>query len=185
MSKFYLPSYDIMFWFQWDLLCGSSWVPQTITSIQMVGVLIGNLVSGQIADLIGRKPPLFLSIACLVLLNVVGGFSTSWLMFTITRFFMGFAMGVELTVQYNIQSEFTLARWRPVVVCVPSWPICVALFALVSWLLKDWQYIQFATAVVGAPLLLSWWSVFLFIFMHQSFISPAPPGPGIAGTWRG
>ena len=137
----------------------------------MAGVLVGNLISGQIADLIGRKPPLFLSIACLVVLNVIAGFSTSWLMFTILRFFMGFAMGVELTVQYNIQSEFTLAKWRPVVVCVPSWPICVALFALVSWLLKDWQYIQFATAVIGAPLLLSWWSVFFILFpFHIKFL---------------
>ena len=125
----------------------------------MAGVLAGNLISGQIADLIGRKPPLFLSIASLVLLNVAAGFSSSWLMFAILRFFMGFAMGVDLTVQYNIQSEFTLAKWRPVVVSVPSWPIEVALFSLVAWLLKDWQYIHFATACVGAPLLLTWWSV--------------------------
>ena len=143
--------------FQWDLICDASWIPQTITSIQMAGVLTGNLLAGQIADLIGRKQPLFLSIASLVVLNILAAFSTSWLMFTILRFFMGFAMGVDLTVQYNIQSEFTLAKWRTWIVTVPSWSIELTLFGLVAWLIKDWQYIHIATACVGAPLLLTWW----------------------------
>lgn len=133
----------------------------------MAGVLVGNVISGQMADLIGRKPPLFFSIASLVILNVVSAFSASWLMFTILRFFMGFAMGVDTTVQYSIQSEFTLAKWRSVIVTVPSWTVFIALFALLSWLLKDWQYIHIATACVGAPLLLTWWLVeLMFHYSH-------------------
>ena len=125
----------------------------------MAGVLVGNLLAGQIADLIGRKTPLFLSISSLVALNILAAFSVSWLMFAIIRFFMGFAIGVDITIQYNIQAEFALARWRTWIVHVPSWTIEIALFALVAWLIKDWQYIHIATACVGAPLLASWWYV--------------------------
>ena len=145
--------------FQWDLLCDNAWIPQTITSIQMAGVLVGNLLAGQIADLIGRKPPVFLSQAALVGLNILAAFSTGWLMFTILRFFLGFAVGVFLTVMYNIQAEFTLARWRTWIVHVPSWPLCTALFALVCWLIKEWRYLHIATACTGIPLLLSFWYV--------------------------
>ena len=147
------------FIFQWDLLCDMSWVPQTITSIQMAGVLTGNVLAGQIADLIGRKSPLFLAIASLVVLNIAAAFSTSWLMFAILRFFMGFSVGIDLTVQYNIQSEFTLAKWRTWIVSVPSWALELALFGLAAWLLKDWQYLHITTACVGAPLLATWWLV--------------------------
>ena len=143
--------------FQYDLLCGKAWVTQTITSIQMAGVLLGNLFCGQLADLIGRKPPLFLGAAAMVALNLLAAFSTSWLMFAIIRFFLGLAMGLDLTVQYNLVSEFTLARWRAWVVAVPSWVLEVALFALVAWLLKDWKYIHIFTACMGVPLLATWW----------------------------
>ena len=134
-----------------------AWVPQTITSIQMAGVLTGNLLAGQIADLIGRKLPLFLSIASLVVLNLLAVFSVSWHMFAIIRFFLGFAIGVDITIQYSIQAEFTLARWRTWIVLVPSWCIDIALFALVAWLTKDWQHIHIVAACVGAPLLATWW----------------------------
>ena len=150
-------SYGGPYIFQWDLLCEKSWVPQTITSMQMAGVLSGNLLSGQIADLIGRKPPLFLAISALVVLNIIAAFSVSWLMFAIIRFFIGFGIGVDITIQYNIQAEFALARWRTWIVLVPSWPIDVALFAMVAWLTMDWQYLHIATACVGAPLLATWW----------------------------
>ena len=123
----------------------------------MAGVLAGNLLCGQVADLIGRKPPLFLALAAMVAFNLLAAFSTSWLMFAIIRFFLGLAMGFDLTVQYNIQSEFTLARWRAWVVAVPSWAIELTLFAMVAWLLKDWQYIHVVTACIGVPLLASWW----------------------------
>ncbi|CAG2192065.1 OCTN [Mytilus edulis] len=39
----------------WDLVCERSWIPSTITSLQMGGVIAGGFVSGQMADTIGRK----------------------------------------------------------------------------------------------------------------------------------
>ncbi|KAL4239283.1 hypothetical protein ACF0H5_000100 [Mactra antiquata] len=144
---------------KWSLVCDREWITSTITSIQMSGVLVGNLVCGQVADVIGRKPPLFISIATLVVFNILAAFSTSWIMFAIIRFVLGLAMGFELTVQYNVMSEFTLARWRAWVVSVPSWAIEIVLFAFVAWILKHWQYLHFAAAAVGFPLLFTYWFV--------------------------
>lgn len=144
---------------QWNLVCDRAWIPSTVTSIQMAGVLVGNLACGQVADLIGRKPPLFLSLTALVVLNGIAAFSVSWIMFAVLRFFIGLAMGFELTVQYNVMAEFTQARWRTWVVAVPSWAIQLCLFALVSWSLRNWKHIHLATAAVGAPLLASYWFV--------------------------
>jgi MFS family permease len=123
----------------------------------MAGIFVGNVACGHVADLVGRKPPFFLSLLALVISNVVATFSTSWVMFAIFRFFIGLEIGFELTVQYNIMSEFTLAQWRTWVVAVPSWAIEVALFALVSWLVNDWRHLQFVTAAIGVPFLASYW----------------------------
>lgn len=144
---------------QWDLVCDKAWVSSTITSLQMAGVLVGNLVCGQVADLVGRKPPLFLSILALTIFNTVSAFSTSWIMFAVLRFFIGLAMGFYLTVQYNVMSEFTQARWRTWVVAVPSWAVQTVLFAFVTWLLKNWKYVHLFTAAFGVPLLATYWFV--------------------------
>lgn len=125
----------------------------------MAGVFVGNIACGQVADLIGRKPPLFISLLFLIVANIISPFSTSWVMFATIRFFIGLAMGFEITVQYNIMSEFTLARWRTWVVAVPSWYIEVALFSLVAWLLNDWRHLHFVTAAIGVPLLATYWYV--------------------------
>ena len=125
----------------------------------MLGVLIGNVACGQIADLIGRKHPLFVAVLALVVLNLVAAFSTSWIMFAVIRFLIGLAMGFELTVHYNVAAEYTLARWRAWVVAVPSWAIASALFAGASWALKDWQHLHFVTAVIGIPALATYWYV--------------------------
>ncbi|XP_053392444.1 organic cation transporter protein-like [Mercenaria mercenaria] len=144
---------------QWELVCDKEWVTSTITSVQMAGTFIGNLACGQIADLIGRKTPLFLSVASLVILNAITAFSTSWLMFAVLRFFVGLAAGFELTVQYNVMSEFTTARWRTWVVAVPSWATETMIFSLVAWLLKDWKYIHIAATAIGLPWLATYWFV--------------------------
>ncbi|XP_060576896.1 organic cation/carnitine transporter 2-like [Ruditapes philippinarum] len=144
---------------QWDLVCDKAWVTSTITSIQMAGVLVGNLACGQVADLIGRKPPLFLSLLALILLNALTAFSTTWTMFAAVRFFIGLAMGFELTVQYNLMVEFAQAKWRTWVVAVPSWAIGTLLFAMAAWLLKDWRHLHIFAAVYGIPLLASYWFV--------------------------
>lgn len=137
-------------------MCDKGWIPSTIASIQSAGVFLGNLACGQVADLVGKKKPLFFSLISMIVLNTLSAFSTSWLMMAILKFFIGVAVGFELTVQYNVMSEFTQARWRTWVVAIPSWPIETTLFALVAWLLHDWVNIHIATAAVGVPLLASY-----------------------------
>ncbi|KAL4239284.1 hypothetical protein ACF0H5_000101 [Mactra antiquata] len=144
---------------EWSLVCDREWITSTITSIQMSGVLVGNLVCGQVADVIGRKPPLFISIATLVVFNILAAFSTSWIMFAVIRFFLGVGMAFELTVQYSFLSEFTLPRWRTWIIAIPSWAIQTVLLSFVAWILKSWKYIHFATAAIGFPLLFTYWFV--------------------------
>ncbi|XP_053408530.1 organic cation/carnitine transporter 2-like [Mercenaria mercenaria] len=41
---------------EWNLVCDRQWIVAFITSIQMVGVLLGSIIAGQMADSTGRKP---------------------------------------------------------------------------------------------------------------------------------
>ncbi|XP_021376640.1 solute carrier family 22 member 4-like [Mizuhopecten yessoensis] len=141
---------------QWDLVCDEAWIPSTITTIQMSGVLLGGLFTGHLADKIGRKPTHFLSMLTLLVFNVLCGFSVSWEMFATCRLFIGLGIGAFLTVYYPYVLEFIPNERRVVLPAFPMWGIWSALFALVAWGLPDWRYLHFVSAACAAPWLLTW-----------------------------
>ncbi|XP_060552263.1 organic cation transporter-like protein [Ruditapes philippinarum] len=141
---------------EFNLICDQDFIPSTINSIHLAGIMFGNLISGQISDLFGRKRPMFMSIVIMMAANLLGFFSTCWEMFAAAAFFIGVGGGFFLTTHYCLLSEFSPAKWRVWITGFPSWPMQGCLFSLVSWLLHDWRYIQLVTAIMALPFLLSW-----------------------------
>lgn len=148
---------------EWELICDRAWIPATMLTIQIVFQLFGNFFAGQIADTIGRKIPFFSSIVVICLASIMCYFSVSWVMFTVSRVFIGIGAGLFLTTQYSYLSEFSLARWRTWLIGFPSWPMQTCLMALVLWLLKDWRKIHLVIALMCVPFLAAWW------FIPESF----------------
>lgn len=137
-------------------MCDKAWIPATILTIQVASQLIGNFFAGQLADTIGRKIPFFLSIAIMILFNLICYFSVNWIMFTVCRILLGLGTGFFLTIQYNYLSEFSLARWRSWLIGFPSWPMQACVLAFILWLVKDWRNIHLLIALSGVPLLAAW-----------------------------
>lgn len=142
---------------QWMLVCDEKWVTATVSSVQMAGLLISGLLGGQIADLIGRKPTFYVSIFILASFNIVAGFSTSWMMFAVTRFIIGLGCGAYLTVFYTFSVEFTPTKFRPIQIAVPDWSIWAAFLGLCSYLLKDWKSLHILTGALTGVSLFTWW----------------------------
>ncbi|KAL3875982.1 hypothetical protein ACJMK2_033875 [Sinanodonta woodiana] len=141
---------------EWKLVCDLKWAPATATTLQMTGVLIGNLAAGQIADSIGRKPTFYLGISCSVASNLLAFFSVNWEMFAAARFLIGIATGLALTVQYTFACEFMLSKWRAAVMNIPSWEIFAAVYAGIAYLIRDWRYLHLVTAIIGSLFLPTW-----------------------------
>lgn len=142
---------------QLSLVCGRDYIPSTVMTIQISGMLVGNLIAGQLGDLIGRRPPYVASIVMILVANIAGFFSTNWIMFAVARFFIGVGSCFYVTASYSLMSEFCLAKWRVWIMGFPSWQIQACVFSLLAWLIKDWRYIQLMIAAVCVPCLVSWW----------------------------
>ncbi|XP_053393423.1 solute carrier family 22 member 4-like isoform X2 [Mercenaria mercenaria] len=144
---------------EFNLVCERDYIPSTIMTLQLAGVLAGNVLAGQTADLIGRKPPFFASIVLITLANLVGFLSVNWIMFGVARLFVGMGAGFFLTTQYSLLSEFSLSKWRVWIIGFPSWPIEQCVLALCAWLIQDWRYLQLMIAIMGVPCLFAWFVI--------------------------
>ncbi|XP_033760155.1 solute carrier family 22 member 5-like [Pecten maximus] len=155
---------------EWALVCDKDSLTSTITTVQMAGLLISGVVSGHMADIIGRKPTFFISLLIMTIFNVLAGFSVSWEMFAILRFFLGFGIGCYLTVFYNFLIEFSPAKRRAIVTAVPAWGFWACVFGFVSMWLHDWKYLHFATAILTFPWMFCWWIIpesFRYLVSHN------------------
>ncbi|XP_021376626.1 solute carrier family 22 member 6-A-like [Mizuhopecten yessoensis] len=155
---------------EWTLICDKDWVASSITTIQMATILVSCIASGHLADLIGRKPTYFLSLAVITVLNIAAGFSTSWKMFAVFRVLLIFCLGAAMTVFYNYLIEFIPAKRRSVAIAFPVWSIWTCALAFVAMWLHDWRYLQFSTAVLILPCVFMWWVLpesFRYLVIHD------------------
>ncbi|VDH94070.1 Hypothetical predicted protein [Mytilus galloprovincialis] len=131
---------------EWDLVCERSWIPSTITSLQMGGVIAGGFVSGQMADTIGRKLTYVSALSALLVFNTAAAFSTSWQMFAALRFFIGMGCGFVSSVNFTFVLEFTTRESRSMLRFLPCREVFGILYACLCWWIHDWRSIQIGTA---------------------------------------
>ncbi|XP_048244250.1 solute carrier family 22 member 16-like isoform X2 [Haliotis rufescens] len=141
---------------EWDFVCDRAGIRLLITSVQMGGVLIGALFSGQSADVIGRKKTLFIALLLHGGLNLVAAFSVSWQMFIVLRFLIGAMVGSHLVVSFPYTMEFIGKGWRQITSAITFWQFGSALFAMSCWLRPDWSDQHIILAALHIPFLACW-----------------------------
>jgi SHS family lactate transporter-like MFS transporter len=101
--------------------------------------LIGATASGWLADRVGRKTPLMISILWFSACNFIAGFSPSFAFLFIVRAILGIGMGAEWAAGTTLAMESWPARSRGLMggVLQGSWGLGFALSSLAYWLLFD------------------------------------------------
>ncbi|MGB9885402.1 MAG: MFS transporter [Moorellales bacterium] len=84
----------------------------TLSAYTFVGFMVGSLGLGTIADRIGRKRTLMLSVALFAGFGGLAGLAPSFWPFVLLRFLSGIGMGAALPVAIALVSEYAPARVR-------------------------------------------------------------------------
>src|ERR1700751_1473479 len=129
-----------------------------LATLTLLASGVGGLLFGFIADRIGRKRALMLSILTYSLCSFASGLSTSILMLAFFRFILGLGMGGEWNTGATLVAETwpTELRARAMSIVQSSWAIGYALAALVAGVVlhyANWRFVFF-TGVLPALMIL-------------------------------
>ncbi len=131
-----------------------------VATANLVGMAVGAVAWGTIADRMGRKKAFSITLAIFAIFSVLGALSPSWEVFLLLRFLAGIGLGGCIPVDYAIVSEFSPRKQRGRVLAAMDgwWPIGTTLAGLTATLLVpvtgNWRWML---ALMVLPALLLFW----------------------------
>ncbi|KFV69844.1 Solute carrier family 22 member 23, partial [Dryobates pubescens] len=140
---------------KWDLVCDSAWKVHIAKFSLLVGLIFGHLITGCIADWVGRRPVLLFSVIFILIFGLTVALSVNVTMFSTLRFFEGFCLAGIVLSLYALRIELCPPSHRFMITTVASFIEMAGQFLMpgLAALCRDWQ--------VPQPLLmLFYWVVF-------------------------
>ncbi|KAK2856213.1 hypothetical protein Q5P01_004948 [Channa striata] len=144
---------------EWNLVCEKEWLAKLCQPTFMLGVLIGALVFGDIADRVGRVKILMFTSICQFGLGVAVGFSGNYYVFVVLRFLLAMASSGYLVVVFVYVTEFTgnkVRTWTSMHVHA-AFAVGVMVVALTGYLVRVWWIYQIVLSICTSPFLLFCW----------------------------
>lgn len=143
----------------WDLVCEKEWLAKLCQPTFMVGVLIGALVFGDIADRLGRVRILMFTSLCQFGLGVAVAFSGNYYFFMVLRFLLAMVSSGYLVVVFVYVTEFTgikVRTWTSMHVHA-AFAVGIMVVALTGYLVRVWWIYQIILSTCTSPFLLLCW----------------------------
>ncbi|QKV90943.1 MFS transporter [Streptomyces sp. NA02950] len=131
-----------------------------VATANLIGMAVGAIVWGGIADRIGRKRAFSVTLLIFAVFSVLAAFSPNYPLFLALRFLAGVGLGGCIPVDYALVGEFSPTKYRGRVLTALDvwWPVGVTLCGLVSTAMLplegNWRWML--TTMTLPALLLFW-----------------------------
>ncbi|XP_074033398.1 organic cation transporter protein isoform X2 [Leptinotarsa decemlineata] len=144
---------------EWDLICGHERLIDLTQVTLMLGVLIGNIVFGVMADKKGRKKVLITCIWMQSLLAVLASFWPWFWGFVLIRFFLGIANGGTMVTSFVLCMEVVGGKWRTIVPILYQIPFGFgnSIMSGLAYLLRDWREFHLALSFLISTFIVYTW----------------------------
>jgi MFS transporter, putative metabolite:H+ symporter len=128
-------------------------------TVGLIGMGIGAIAWGTIADRVGRRRAFSLTILVYAVFTVIGALSPNYAVLVIARLIAGFGLGGCLPVDYALVSEFLPYKRRGLALTALEmfWPVGATLCGFVSTALLPFHNWRLLLLVMVVPILLLFW----------------------------
>lgn len=147
------------------IVCDKAVLKTLGSTLKMSGLLVGSFVFGWLSDVYGRVPSLTLAGLLLFISQIIAGFSTNYIMFSVMNIFMAAGGIGSYLISFVLLFEWISPKYRTRASASAQIPFALGFLytVLIAWIVSRWQPLHF---VLAAPN-----SLFLIFF----FILPESP----------
>ncbi|KAK2918437.1 solute carrier family 22 member 7a [Channa argus] len=144
---------------EWDLVCDNKQLNQALATYFFLGVTFGAVLFGQLSDKFGHKPMYLVALLAATLLGVTAAFSTSYIMFAISRALCGMALSGLSIISTVLGIEWVDVQHRTFSGTIMGLAWCVGnmLLALLAYYIRGWRHLTLAVTVPCIAAIVSWW----------------------------
>lgn len=149
---------------EWDLVCSRKGMNKATASVFFIGVMFGAPLFGFLSDRFGRRRLLLVSYLCSLTFAILSAISTSYVMFSVMRFFTGMSLaGISIiSIVLNVEWFSVEHRTFSGIIISLDWTLGNWLLALLAYFITEWRMLILA---VTSPLLLA---VFAWRWLPES-----------------
>ncbi|XP_014771754.1 organic cation transporter protein isoform X2 [Octopus bimaculoides] len=122
-------------------------------TIVLLGVAVGALIGGMLADILGRRPIMFISMALALIFQILMVTVKTCLTFATLRTLCGVFSGGFLVISIVLPLEVVGRRWRDFCVCLWIWALGLPIISFEAAIVNGWRNIALTSGLVGLPFL--------------------------------
>ncbi|XP_054752662.1 organic cation transporter protein-like [Lytechinus pictus] len=132
----------------YDLVCDNGDLFQVSQSVFYAGYLAGSIINGSLADVVGRWWTLMVLMVVRLVVGVALAFSPNWWVFTVLRFFQGYAAISIYIISFIVGTEFVGPSKRNVtgIMFVVPFAIGYVLLAGIAYFVRYWRTLELICA---------------------------------------
>ncbi|XP_014299598.2 organic cation transporter protein [Microplitis demolitor] len=146
---------------EWDLVCERQYLVSFVQILTQLGILIGNLVFGTIADTIGRKNPLMIAVIIQAVTGTITAFMQLFELFLLFKFVSAIATGGVILISFVIVMEIIGVETRAKTLTLFHIPFLLGFFSipLFSYLTRTWDGYWLTISIQAFILLSFYWLI--------------------------
>ena len=143
---------------EWHLVCDRNWLSKMTMSALMLGFLIGSLVLGRMADIIGRKSNYTFTLLGMLFTNTMSALTTSFLIYTMSRFMVGIFLAGNILSVVTLITELVGPSYRGVysISLMAAFSCGIVCVSLLASHLHHWRVLSLSGKVQNQKKIIGW-----------------------------
>ncbi|CAG7821166.1 unnamed protein product [Allacma fusca] len=129
---------------EWKLICSTSWVSDTIVSLQMLGMMFGSICVSQLSDWYGRRYVFLTMVLQMIVACILTATAPNAWVYAAARFLCGGAFAGFLTTTAIYSMEFLTPKWRQLS-SVGPFGEGTMLLGVIAYFLRPWRTLVWVT----------------------------------------